>query len=246
MILFPAIDLKDGRCVQLEQGFMERARVFNDDPADQARIFAAQGVEYLHLVDLNGSFEGRPVNAAAVRAILSATNLPLELGGGVRNMATVETWLGEGIRRVIVGTAAVRDPDFVKAACKRFPGQIALAIDARGGKVAVQGWSESTELGVIELAQRFEDSGACAIIYTDIDRDGVFAGLNVDATCALADAVSVPVVASGGVASIADIERLATAAHPNIEGVISGTAIYDGRLDIAEAMRVLRNATAPA
>lgn len=246
MILFPAIDLKDGRCVRLEQGMMERARIFNDDPADQARIFAAQGVQYLHLVDLNGSFEGRPVNGAAVRAILAATTLPIQLGGGVRNMATVETWLSQGVRRVIVGTAAVRDPDFVRAACRRFPGQVALAIDARSGKVAVQGWSEATELGVIELARRFEDSGACAIIYTDIDRDGVFAGLNVEATCALADAISIPVIASGGVASIADIERLAATGHPNVEGVISGAAIYDGRLGIAEAMQALSRARARA
>lgn len=242
MILFPAIDLKDGQCVRLEQGFMDRATVFNDSPADQARAFEALGCQWIHVVDLNGSFEGKPVNAPAVEAILQATPLPVQLGGGVRNMATVEAWLSKGLRRVILGTAAVRDPDFVRAACKAFPGRVALGIDARGGKVAVQGWAETTELGVIELAQRFEDAGAAALIYTDIDRDGVFAGLSLQSTDALAKAVSIPVIASGGLASIADIDNLIALANRNIEGVISGKAIYDGRLDVKAALARLKDA----
>lgn len=239
MILFPAIDLKDGQCVRLEEGDMARATTFNESPAAQAATFESQGFEWLHIVDLNGAFAGKPVNGDAVDSILGAISLPVQLGGGIRNMNTIEDWLQRGVRRVILGTAAVRDPDLVHAACRAFPGQVAVGLDARGAHVAVEGWAEATELTVLELARRFEGAGVAAIIYTDIGRDGLLSGLNVMATVALAEAVSVPVIASGGVASIKDIARLIRAKCPGIEGVISGRAIYDGRLDITEAFALI-------
>ncbi len=239
-ILFPAIDLKDGQCVRLKLGDMASATVYNDDPAAQARAFEEQGFSWLHVVDLNGAFEGQSVNGAAVEAILQATKNPVQLGGGIRTLAHIEAWLEKGLARVILGTVAVRDPDLVKEACKIFPGQIAVGIDAKGGKVAVEGWAEASELGVIELAKRFEGAGVAAIIYTDIDRDGVLAGINWEATIALADAVSIPVIASGGLASLADIVRMTMPDAIKLEGAISGRALYDGRIDPAEALAVLR------
>ncbi|MCB1511084.1 MAG: 1-(5-phosphoribosyl)-5-[(5-phosphoribosylamino)methylideneamino]imidazole-4-carboxamide isomerase [Hyphomicrobiaceae bacterium] len=242
MILFPAIDLKDGKCVRLKLGEMDAATVFNDDPAAQAAEFERQGFEWLHIVDLNGAFAGRPVNTPAVEAILSAIEMPAQLGGGIRDMATIEHWLENGIRRVILGTVAVRDPELVRAACKRFPGRIAVGIDAKGGKVAVEGWAETSELTAIDLAGRFEDAGVAAIIYTDIDRDGILAGLNLPATLALAGAVSIPVIASGGLASMADIDALLEPQHAILEGAISGRALYDGRIDVPEALRRIKAA----
>ncbi|AHB47263.1 1-(5-phosphoribosyl)-5-[(5-phosphoribosylamino)methylideneamino] imidazole-4-carboxamide isomerase [Hyphomicrobium nitrativorans NL23] len=239
MILFPAIDLKDGKCVRLKLGEMSEATVFNDDPVDQAQTFERQGFKYLHIVDLNGAFAGRPVNADAVSAILKATTMPVQLGGGIRDLATVETWLARGIRRVILGTAAVRDPDLVREACKSFPGRVAVGIDARGGKVAVEGWAETSELTAIDLARRFEDAGVAAIVYTDIDRDGVLTGLNLPATAELARAVSIPVVASGGLASIEDVKALLTPEYSILEGAITGRALYDGRIDPKEALELL-------
>ncbi|MEZ5841681.1 MAG: 1-(5-phosphoribosyl)-5-[(5-phosphoribosylamino)methylideneamino]imidazole-4-carboxamide isomerase [Hyphomicrobiales bacterium] len=239
MILFPAIDLKDGQCVRLKLGLMEEATVFNDDPAAQARSFEAQGFEYLHVVDLNGAFAGRSINGTAVEAILGAVKMPVQLGGGIRDMAGIETWLDRGISRVILGTVAVRDPDLVKAACKAHPGRIAVGIDAKGGKVAVEGWAEASQLTAIDLARKFEDAGVSAIIYTDIDRDGVLKGLNIASTLELANAVSIPVIASGGLASMADIERLAEPDCAILEGAITGRALYDGRIDPAEALKVL-------
>jgi len=239
VILFPAIDLKDGQCVRLKLGDMNEATVFNDDPAAQARSFERQGFEWLHIVDLNGAFAGEPVNAAAVDAILSAVTIPTQLGGGIRDMKTIEHWLVKGLRRVILGTVAVRDPDLVRAACRAFPGQIAVGIDARGGKVAVEGWAETSELAAIDLARQFEDAGVAAIVYTDIDRDGVLKGLNLPATRAMADATAIPVIASGGLASIEDIRALLQPAYEKLEGAISGRAIYDGRLDAGEALALL-------
>ena len=238
MILYPAIDLKDGQCVRLLRGEMEAATVFNDDPAAQARAFAAAGCRWLHLVDLNGAFAGRPVNAEAVEAILAAIDVPAQLGGGIRDRATIETWLENGLARVILGTVAVRDPDLVRAAARAHPGRIAVGIDARGGRVAVEGWAETTELDATDLARRFEDAGVAAIIYTDIERDGAMQGPNVAATAALARAVSIPVIASGGVSSLDDIRALKASGAP-LDGVISGRALYDGRLDPAEAQRLL-------
>jgi phosphoribosylformimino-5-aminoimidazole carboxamide ribotide isomerase len=238
MILYPAIDLKDGQCVRLLRGEMEAATVFNDDPAGQARAFAAAGCRWLHLVDLNGAFAGRPVNAAAVEAILAAIHVPAQLGGGIRDRATIETWLEKGLARVILGTVAVRDPDLVRAAARAHPGRIAVGIDARGGRVAVEGWAETTELDATDLARRFEDAGVAAIVYTDIERDGAMQGPNVAATAALARAVSIPVIASGGVSSLEDIRALKSSGAP-LDGVISGRALYDGRLDPAEAQRLL-------
>ena len=244
MILFPAIDLKDGQCVRLKLGDMEQATVYNPDPAAQAKAFEDQGFEWLHVVDLNGAFAGETVNGAAVDAILQATKNPVQLGGGIRTLAHIETWLTRGLARVILGTVAVRDPALVIEACKKFPGKIAVGIDAKGGKVAVEGWAEASELGVIELAQKFEGAGVAAIIYTDIDRDGILTGINWDSTLALADAVAIPVIASGGLASMADIHRLVAPDARKLEGAISGRALYDGRIDPAEALAVIRGAAA--
>lgn len=246
MILFPAIDLKEGLAVRLEQGDMARATVFHRDPAAQARAFEAQGFEYLHIVDLDGAFAGKPVNAAAVERILESVALPVQLGGGVRDMATVEGWLGKGVTRVIIGTAAVRNPALVKQAAKEFPKRVAVGLDARDGKVAVEGWAEASELTVLDIARRFEDAGVAAIIYTDIARDGMLKGLNLDATIALADAISIPVIASGGLASIADIKAMLEPRAKKLEGAIAGRALYDGRLDPAEALKLIRAAKATA
>ncbi len=245
MILFPAIDLKDGQAVRLLRGEMESATVFNDDPAAQARAFADQGFRWLHLVDLNGAFEGRPVNAAAVEAIIAAVDLPVQLGGGIRDLATIERWLDLGVRRVILGTVAVKDPELVRQACKAFPGRVVLGIDAKGGQVAVEGWAEVSEITALDLALRFQDAGAAAIVYTDIDRDGALQGANLAATRALAEAIETPVIASGGVASLDDIAAFLAIAETGIEGVISGRALYDGRLDPAAALALLAG-TAPA
>lgn len=242
MILFPAIDLKGGQCVRLEQGDMARATVFNTDPSAQALAFERQGFEYLHVVDLDGAFAGRPVNASAVEALLKVIRMPVQLGGGIRDLATVEAWLTRGIRRVIIGTAAVRDPQLVKEAAKKFPGRVAVGLDARDGKVAVQGWAESSELTVLDMARRFEDAGIAAIIFTDIARDGLLRGLNLEATIALADSISIPVIASGGLASIADVKALLEPRARKLEGAISGRALYDGRLDAAEAIALIRAA----
>jgi len=242
MILFPAIDLKDGACVRLKLGDMNEATVFNADPAAQARAFEAEGFEYLHVVDLNGAFAGRPVNGAAVEAILASVTMPVQLGGGIRDLAGIETWLGKGISRVILGTIALRDPDLVREACRAHPGRIVVGIDARGGRVAVEGWAETSELTTIELARRFEDAGVAAIVYTDIDRDGVLKGLNIESTLALARAVQIPVIASGGLASLDDVRRLLEPDCRILEGAISGRALYDGRLDATEALKLIRAA----
>jgi phosphoribosylformimino-5-aminoimidazole carboxamide ribotide isomerase len=244
VILFPAIDLKNGEAVRLEQGDMARATVFHREPAEQARIFAAQGFEYLHLVDLDGAFAGKPMNAGAVERILGAVRIPVQLGGGIRDQATIEGWLGKGVTRVIIGTAAVRNPALVKAAAKAFPGRIAVGLDARDGKIAVQGWAESSELSVLDIARRFEDAGVAAIIYTDIARDGMLKGLNIDATVALAGAVSVPVIASGGLASLDDIHALLAPRARKLAGAIAGRALYDGRLDAAAALKLIRSVEA--
>ena len=242
MILFPAIDLKNGQCVRLEQGDMARATVFNLDPAAQAKTFETQGFEYLHVVDLDGAFAGKPMNAQAVEAMLKVVKFPVQLGGGIRDLATVEAWLSKGIRRVIIGTAAVRDPALVKEAAKKFPGRVAVGLDARDGKVAVEGWAETSTVTVLDIAQRFEDAGVAAIIFTDIARDGLLKGLNLDATIALADAISIPVIASGGLASIDDVKALLTPRAKKLEGAISGRALYDGRIDPAEALALIKNA----
>ena len=239
MILFPAIDLKDGQCVRLKLGDMDQATVFNDDPAAQAAIFEAQGFKYLHIVDLNGAFAGKPVNGHAVEAILKAVRMPVQLGGGIRDLETIETWLIKGIRRVILGTVAVRDPKLVREACKRFPGRIAVGIDAKGGRVAVEGWAETSQLTAIELAKRFEDAGVAAIIYTDIDRDGVLKGLNLPSTAELARATKIPVIASGGLASIEDIKELMKPEYRMLAGAISGRALYDGRIDPRAALALM-------
>ncbi|MEJ0097962.1 MAG: 1-(5-phosphoribosyl)-5-[(5-phosphoribosylamino)methylideneamino]imidazole-4-carboxamide isomerase [Bauldia sp.] len=239
MILFPAIDLKDGNAVRLEQGDMARATTFNADPADQARTFAAQGFRWLHVVDLNGAFAGRSVNGAAAEAILAATDLPVQLGGGIRDMAAIEAWLARGMARVILGTAAVNNPGLVLAAARAFPGRVAVGIDARGGEVAVRGWAETTAMNATDLARRFEDAGVAAIIYTDIERDGLLKGLNIASTLALANAVSIPVIASGGLASLADIERLLQPDCARLAGAIAGRALYDGRLDPAAALKLI-------
>ena len=237
MILYPAIDLKDGQCVRLLQGDMARATVFNDDPAAQAAQFAEAGAEWLHVVDLNGAFEGRPVNATAVSSILTAVGLPVQLGGGIRSLETIESWLERGVARVVLGTVAVKDPALVREACAKWPGQVALGIDARGGRVAVEGWAEVSDLEVEDLARRFEDAGAAAVIYTDVDRDGILTGPNLAATAALADAVTMPVIASGGVATLDDLQALAAA--PRIAGAIVGRALYDGRVDLRAALSAL-------
>jgi phosphoribosylformimino-5-aminoimidazole carboxamide ribotide isomerase len=240
MILFPAIDLKDGQCVRLKLGDMDQATVFNDDPGAQAKAFEDQGFKWLHVVDLNGAFAGESVNGAAVDAILGSTKNPVQLGGGIRTLEHIEAWLEKGISRVILGTVAVRDPDLVKEACKKFPGKVAVGIDAKGGYVAVEGWAETSELTAVDLAKQFEDAGVSAIIYTDIDRDGILKGLNIPSTLELAKAVSIPVIASGGLASIDDIHRLLEPDCAILEGAISGRALYDGRLDPREAMDLIR------
>ena len=245
LILFPAIDLKDGQCVRLKLGDMATATVYNPDPAAQATAFEEQGFEWLHVVDLNGAFEGQSVNGRAVEAILKATKNPVQLGGGIRTLAHIEDWLGKGLARVILGTVAVRDPELVKQACRRFPGKIAVGIDAKGGKVAVEGWAEASSLGVIELAKQFEGAGVAAIVYTDIDRDGVLTGINWESTIELAEAVSIPVIASGGLASIADIVRMTMPDAAQLEGAISGRALYDGRIDPSEALAILSGNSKP-
>ena len=242
MILYPAIDLKDGQCVRLLHGLMDKATVFNDDPAAQAASFEAAGFTHLHIVDLNGAFAGTPVNGAAVESILERISIPAQLGGCIRDLATIEMWFGKGLDRVIIGTAAVKNPELVREACARFPGRIVVGLDAKGGRVAVEGWAEVSELDVIEMAKRFEDVGAAAIVYTDIERDGALTGINVEATAALARAVSTPIIASGGLAGIADLEALIAANEPGIEGVISGRALYDGRLDPEAALSLLAEA----
>jgi phosphoribosylformimino-5-aminoimidazole carboxamide ribotide isomerase len=242
VILFPAIDLKNGEAVRLQQGDMNRATVFNKNPAAQAREFAAQGFEWLHLVDLDGAFAGKPVNAEAVAAILQSVKMPVQLGGGIRDIATVERWLAAGISRVIIGTAAVRDPAFVKEAAKKFPGKVAVGIDARGGKVAVSGWAEETQMQTAELAKLFEGAGVSAIIYTDVERDGMLQGLNLASTIALAEVVSIPVIASGGLASLDDIKKLIEPRARKLAGAIAGRALYDGRLDPKSALELLKKA----
>ncbi len=239
MILFPAIDLKDGQCVRLIRGDMTAATVFNDNPAAQAAAFAAQGFEWLHIVDLNGAFAGRPVNVDAVCSILSASGLPAQLGGGIRDMATIEMWLGAGIARVILGTVAVRDPQLVRTACRLYPGRIAVGIDARDGRVAVEGWAREAELSVDDLARRFADAGVAAIIFTDIERDGALEGINIDSTLKLARATSIPIIASGGLSSLADIARLMEPDCAILAGAITGRALYDGRLDAAAALALI-------
>ena len=237
MILYPAIDLKDGQAVRLLRGEMDQATVFNTDPAAQARAFQDAGAAWLHLVDLNGAFEGKPVNGAAVEAILADTDLPAQLGGGIRDMATIEMWLARGIARVILGTVAVEDPGLVRAAARAFPGQVAVGLDARKGRVATRGWAEETDISVTELARAFEDAGVAAIIYTDIDRDGAMGGPNVAATADLARATGVPVIASGGVASLTDLIALKDTGV--IAGAISGRALYDGAIDLSLALKTL-------
>jgi phosphoribosylformimino-5-aminoimidazole carboxamide ribotide isomerase len=237
MILYPAIDLKDGQAVRLVHGEMDQSTVFNDDPAAQARAFVDAGCSWLHLVDLNGAFAGTPVNAAPVEAILKACNVPAQLGGGIRDMATIEAWLDKGLARVILGTVAVEDPGLVREAARAFPNQVAVGIDARNGRVATKGWAEETDVRVTDLARSFEDAGVAAIIYTDILRDGAMGGPNIDATAALARAVDIPIIASGGVSSLADLQALK--ATNVISGAISGRALYDGAIDLAEALKAL-------
>lgn len=246
MILFPAIDLKNGKAVRLQQGDMARATVFSRDPAAQARAFGEQGFTYLHLVDLDGAFAGQPVNAAAVERILAAVKIPVQLGGGIRDRATIDAWLDKGIARVIVGTAAVRDPALVKAAARAYPGRVAVGLDARDGKIAVEGWSQTSTLSALDVARRFEDAGVAAIVYTDVNRDGMLEGLNLDATIALAEQISLPVIASGGLASLADVRALLEPRAQKLEGAIAGRALYDGRLDPAAALSLLRQARATA
>ena len=241
MIFFPAIDLKDGACVRLLKGEMGDATVFNEDPADQASAFERDGAEWLHLVDLNGAFAGRPVNGAAVEAIMKAVSIPVQLGGGIRTMETIDHWLSAGLTRVILGTAALRDPDLVISAARTYPGQIAVGIDARKGKVAVEGWAETSEMPAVDLALRFEDAGIAAIIYTDIDRDGAMQGPNIAATAEIANAVSIPVIASGGVSSMDDLAALKAADAP-LAGVIAGRAVYDGAVGVAAARALLSSA----
>ncbi len=242
MILFPAIDLKGGKCVRLYKGDMAQATVFNDSPGDQAAQFVKAGARWIHVVDLDGAFAGKSVNAEAVRAILKNANVPVQLGGGIRDDDAIAAWLDAGVTRVILGTIALKDPDFVKRACKTFPGKIVVGIDARGGHVAVQGWAETSDMLAVDLARKFEDSGVAAIVYTDIDRDGALQGPNVDATVAMAKAVSIPVIASGGVSSLDDLAMLKRHAKDGIAGVISGRALYDGRIDLSAAIDLLEAA----
>jgi phosphoribosylformimino-5-aminoimidazole carboxamide ribotide isomerase len=246
VILFPAIDLKNGQCVRLEQGDMARTTVFNLDPAAQAKSFAGQGFEYLHVVDLDGAFAGKPMNAQAVEAMLGAVAIPVQLGGGIRDLATVEAWLAKGIARVIIGTAAVRDPELVRSAVRNYPGRVAVGLDARDGKVAVEGWAETSQVTALEIAQRFEDAGVAAIIFTDISRDGLLKGLNLDATIAFADRISIPVIASGGLASIEDVKAILSPPAKKLAGAIAGRALYDGRLDPAAALALIRKSRTAA
>jgi len=246
VILFPAIDLKNGEAVRLRQGDMARATVFNRDPAAQAQAFERQGFEYLHIVDLDGAFAGKPVNAAAVERILDALKIPVQLGGGIRNRATIEAWLGKGITRVIIGTAAVRDPALVKETARAFPGRVAIGLDARDGRVAVEGWAATSELAALDIARRFEDAGVAAIIFTDVARDGMLEGLNLDATIALAERISIPVIASGGLASLDDVRALLNPRAQKLQGAIVGRALYDGRLDAAAALELIRSARSAA
>ena len=239
MILYPAIDLKDGNAVRLLHGEMDKETVFNENPAAQALEFVAAGCEWLHLVDLNGAFAGVPINATPVEEILKQTKVPAQLGGGIRDMATIERWISKGLSRVILGTVAVENPDLVREAAKEFPGKVAVGIDARNGKVATKGWAEETDVNVIDLAKSFEDAGVCAIIYTDILRDGAMKGPNVAATAELAQAVDIPVIASGGVSSVDDLKALKTCGAP-LNGAISGRALYDGAIDLGEALKVLK------
>ncbi|MDR3439623.1 1-(5-phosphoribosyl)-5-[(5-phosphoribosylamino)methylideneamino]imidazole-4-carboxamide isomerase [Telmatospirillum sp.] len=241
MILYPAIDLKDGACVRLVKGEMSEATVFNTDPSAQARLFAEAGCEWIHVVDLNGAFAGRPVNADAVAGIVAAASVPVQLGGGIRDMETIALWLEKGVRRVILGTVALKNPDLVKDACRRFPDRVAVGIDARGGRVAVEGWAETSEVTALDLALKFEDAGVAAIIYTDIDRDGLLSGPNVEATAALAERLTTPVIASGGVSSLDDLRALKARASSGLAGVISGRALYDGRIDLKAALGVLKD-----
>jgi len=242
MILFPAIDLKDGMCVRLQQGDMTRATVFRLDPAAQAKAFEAQGFEYLHVVDLDGAVAGKPVNAAAVERIREAVTIPIQLGGGIRDTATLEGWLAKGIDRVIIGTAAVREPALVRDAARKFPGRIAVGLDSRDGKVAVEGWAKTSQLSALDLARRFEDAGVAAIIHTDIARDGLLKGLNLEGSLALAQVLATPVIASGGLASIEDVKALLAPRAKKLAGAIAGRALYDGRLDAAEALALIRAA----
>jgi phosphoribosylformimino-5-aminoimidazole carboxamide ribotide isomerase len=241
MILYPAIDLKNGKCVRLVRGDMAQATVFNLEPASQARIFAEQGFEYLHVVDLDGAFAGKPINAKAVEKILASTTMKVQLGGGVRDMNTVRGWLDRGVTRIIIGTAAVRDPNFVREAARLYPDRIAVGIDARDGRVAVEGWATTSDLSIVELGRRFEDAGIAAIIYTDILRDGALGGLNIESTAALAAALKIPVIASGGLSSIHDVERLLGPEGSRIAGAIAGRALYEGRLDPITALALIKS-----
>ena len=241
MNIYPAIDLKDGKCVRLLKGRMEDATEFNPDPANQAVRFREAGFDRLHLVDLNGAFDGRSTNEAAVQAVLDATDAPIQLGGGIRDRAAIDNWLERGITRVILGTMALREPETVKAACRDHPDRIVVGIDARGGKVAVEGWAEQSEMNALDLARAFEDAGVAAIVFTDIDRDGALQGVNAEATAELARAIRIPVIASGGVAGIEDVRRLKTLEDAGIEGVIIGRALYDGRVDPTEALTIARD-----
>jgi phosphoribosylformimino-5-aminoimidazole carboxamide ribotide isomerase len=239
VILYPAIDLKEGRCVRLLRGEMSAATVFNEDPAAQAKSFADAGCRWLHLVDLDGAFAGKPMNAASVEAILKTVRVPAQLGGGIRDIATIEAWLGKGIARIILGTAALTNPDLVREGCRKFPGKVAVGIDARGGKVAVEGWAKTSQMTALDLARRVEDAGAAAIIFTDIDRDGALAGVNVAATAALARALKTPVIASGGVAGLGDIAALKAHESDGIAGAIMGRALYDGRIDLKASLAMV-------
>jgi phosphoribosylformimino-5-aminoimidazole carboxamide ribotide isomerase len=244
VILFPAIDLKDGKCVRLKLGDMAHATIYNDDPAAQAKIFDDQGFKWLHVVDLNGAFEGKSMNGAAVEAVIRATRNPVQLGGGIRTLAHMESWLSKGVARIILGTVAVRNPSLVKEACRLFPGKVAVGIDAKGGKVAVEGWAEASSVGVIELAKQFEGVGVAAIVYTDIDRDGILAGINWSSTITLANAVKIPVIASGGLAGLEDIRRMTEPDAQKLAGAITGRALYDGRLDPRLALNMIEGLAA--
>jgi phosphoribosylformimino-5-aminoimidazole carboxamide ribotide isomerase len=239
MILYPAIDLKDGACVRLLRGDMEQVTVFNSDPAEQARRFAQQGFHWIHVVDLNGAVSGKPVNSDAVAQILAAVDIPIQLGGGIRSMATLEHWLNRGVSRVVLGTVALKEPDLVRTACRHFPGRVAVGIDARDGYVAVQGWAETSTVKALDLALKFEDSGVAAVVYTDINRDGAMGGLNIEATSDLAFALTTPLIASGGVSSLGDLAALKAEEDAGIDGVICGRALYDGRIDPQAALRLL-------